>query len=82
MTVTEQIIKHVKTLPEAVQAEVLDFVEYLEAKTEMAKSERTEWSDLSLSQAMRGMESESSPYSLDDMTISGTDDFGDRLRNR
>ncbi len=67
MTVTEQIINHIKSMPEDVQAEVLDFVCYLETKREKAKSENIEWSDLSLSQAMRGMESESSPYSLDDV---------------
>lgn len=67
MTVTEQIIEHVKILPEAVQAEILNFVEYLESKTEKAKNEKTQWSDFSLSQAMRGMESESSPYSLADI---------------
>ncbi len=67
MTVTEQIIKHVKTLPDAVQVEILDFVEYLESKTKKAKSERVDWSELSLSQAMRGIESETSPYSLDDV---------------
>ncbi|MCK5267217.1 MAG: DUF2281 domain-containing protein [Spirochaetes bacterium] len=67
MTVTEQIIKHVETLPEIVQAEILDFVEYLESKTERAKKERTDWSTLSLSQAMRGIEQEASPYSLNDV---------------
>ncbi len=67
MTVTEQIINHIKSMPESVQAEVLDFVCYLETKREKVKSENIEWSDLSLSQAMRGMESESSPYSLDDV---------------
>ncbi len=67
MTVTEQIIKHIKTLPEAVQAEILDFVEYLESKTKREKNERIEWSDFSLSQAMRGMESEPSSYSIDDI---------------
>jgi hypothetical protein len=67
MTVTEQIIKHVKTLPEAIQAEVLHFIEFLESKEEMEKNERADWSNLSLSQAMRGIESEESPYSLDDI---------------
>ncbi|MEA1951078.1 MAG: DUF2281 domain-containing protein [Planctomycetota bacterium] len=67
MTVAEQIINHIKSMPEAVQAEVLDFVCYLETKREKAKTENTEWSDLSLSHAMRGMESESSLYSLDDV---------------
>ena len=67
MTVTEQIIKHVKTLPETIQAEVLHFIEFLELKEETDKKERADWSNLSLSQAMRGIESEASPYSLDDI---------------
>ncbi len=65
MTVTEQIIERVKALPEAVQAEVLDFVEFLEAKTDNGRD--FSWSHFSLSQAMRGMESEPALYSLDDV---------------
>ena len=65
MTVTEQIIERVKALPEAVQAEVLDFVEFLEAKTDINST--VAWSSFSLSQAMRGMESESTQYSLKDV---------------
>jgi hypothetical protein len=67
MTVTEQIIEHVKELPETMQSEILDFIEFLETKTEISGKEKVEWSDFSLSQAMRGMESESSPYSLSDV---------------
>jgi hypothetical protein len=67
MTVTEQIIRHVRTLPEPIQAEILDFVEYLESKTERAQNGGTDWSHFSLSQAMRGMESESSSYTLNDV---------------
>ena len=67
MTVIEQIIERVKALPEAVQAEILDFVEFLEAKTDTKENNSFNWSGFSLSQAMRGMESESSPYSLDDV---------------
>jgi len=62
MKVSEQIIQHVNMLPEAAQSEVLDFVEYLELK-----SDRANWSELSMSQAMRGMESEASLYSLNDI---------------
>ena len=67
MTITEQIIKHVKTLPEAVQVEVLDFVGYLQSKREKMNNESVEWSEFSLSQAMQGIESEPSPYSFDDI---------------
>jgi len=62
MTVAELIMQHVNTLPEVDQSEVLDFVEYLESKTD-----RANWSELSLSQAMRGMESEKSMYSINDI---------------
>ena len=65
----ERILEHVKRLPESLQAQVLDFVEYLESKVGSAKSsaENGAWSAFSLFQAMRGMESESSPYSMDDL---------------
>ncbi|GJQ24891.1 MAG: DUF2281 domain-containing protein [Planctomycetia bacterium] len=65
MSLTERIIKNVKTLPESKQAEVLDFVEYLQSKAE--REENTEWNDLSLSSAMRGIEDEETPYSINDL---------------
>ena len=67
MSVTDKIIHHVKGLPESVQTEILDFVEFLETRTEKGKQEEQSWSELSLTQAMRGMEDEPSPYSLDDI---------------
>ncbi|OQZ03709.1 MAG: hypothetical protein B6D34_06675 [Candidatus Brocadia sp. UTAMX1] len=65
MSLTERIIKNVKTLPESKQVEVLDFVEYLQSKAE--REENTEWNDLSLSSAMRGIEDEETPYSINDL---------------
>ncbi|MHB1678997.1 MAG: DUF2281 domain-containing protein [bacterium] len=62
MDLSEKIIETVKSLPESKQAEVLDFIEYLQTKTASA-----EWADFSLSSAMRGMENENSPYSLNDI---------------
>ena len=69
MTITEVIIQHLKTLPESAQAEVLDLVEYLESKVETDKhtQDETDWSALSLSQAMRGMENEQTSYSIKDI---------------
>ncbi|GFP32971.1 hypothetical protein HKBW3S42_01282 [Candidatus Hakubella thermalkaliphila] len=66
MTLTEKILQHVKDLPESLQAEVLDFIEYLESRVAKSKEgvSETEWSALSLSFAMRGMEDEYSPYTL------------------
>ena len=66
MSVTEEIIERVRALPENVQVEVLDFVQYIESKA-AEKEERKAWSDFSLSHAMRGLESESSPYSYEDV---------------
>jgi len=62
MTVAEQIVQHLNSLPETAQAEVLDFVEFPESRSNNAN-----WSGFSLTQAMRGMESEESPYSLNDI---------------
>jgi len=60
----------VKKLPESSQAEVLDFVEFLFSKTETKSPvrENREWTNLSLSSAMRGMEEEDEPqYTSDDL---------------
>ncbi len=70
MSLPENIIKHIQNLPESFQAEVLHFVEYLESKINKGKKykgEETDWSELSLSFAMRDMEDEYSPYSLSDL---------------
>lgn len=69
MTLTEKILQHIQGLPESLQAEVLNFVEYLESKVGKSKEgvNETDWSILSLSFAMSGMENEHSPYSLDDL---------------
>jgi len=65
MSLANKIINNVKELPELKQIEVLDFIEYLKLKTE--RQENIEWSTLSLSSAMRGMENEQSYYSLNDL---------------
>ena len=65
MKLEETIIQQVHDLPETEKAEVLDFIKYLKAKIE--KKELKDWNNLSLSSAMRGMEDEQSPYSLNDL---------------
>jgi hypothetical protein len=69
MTTTEAILQRLKDLPEAKQAEVLDFVTFLETRT--VRTTRPEedlaWLQLSLAAALRGMEDEPSPYTLDDL---------------
>jgi hypothetical protein len=70
MSVTERIYEEVKKLPEPLQAEVLDFVQYLVSKIERESRPENESASasLSLSLAMRGMEDEDSPgYSLHDL---------------
>ena len=62
MNLEEKIIRHIHELPESRKAEVLDFVKYLKNKTE-----EKDWSDFSLSSAMRGLEDETLPYSLEDL---------------
>ncbi len=70
MSMSKEISEHVEKLPEVFQTEVLDFVEYLESKISRDNRrgvEDEDWSQLSLSFAMRGMEDECSPYSIDDV---------------
>jgi len=65
MRLEEIILKHLQDLPDPEKAEVLNFIEYLQAKTE--KKERSDWTTFSLSSAMRDMGAEDTPYSLDDL---------------
>jgi hypothetical protein len=62
MSLEEKIMKELQDLPESKKAEVLDFVEYLKAR-----AEDKDWSVFSLSSAMRDMEDENPPYSLNDL---------------
>jgi hypothetical protein len=62
MSLTEKIIENVNVFPESKQRQILNFVEYLRAKTE-----NDEWADFSLSTAMKGMEDEKASYSIDDL---------------
>jgi hypothetical protein len=72
MALSDRIQEHVQRLPPSLQAEVLDFVEYLtiKAEKEALERERRDWSSLSLSSAMRGMEDEdASVYTPSDLTV-------------
>ena len=72
MVIVEKIQKHVQRLPAAVQAEVLDFVEYLllKAERELPRREARDWSGLSLVFALRGMEGEDTPtYTTADLKV-------------
>lgn len=65
MTLSEKISHEVQALPEAIQQEVLDFVEFLKARRAHAEDEA--WSAFSLTQAMRGMDDEPDLYSTADL---------------
>ena len=69
MSLPDRITERLKRLPEPVQPEVLDFVEFLETKQERAADARAEegWSRFSLREALRDSEEEQELYSLDDL---------------
>jgi hypothetical protein len=62
MSTVEKISLHVRALPEQLQDEVLDFVEFLKSKSELDdENDDRGWNEFSLAQAMRGMEDEDWP---------------------
>jgi ssDNA-specific exonuclease RecJ len=65
MSIEKKIIQYIHKLPEHEKTEVLDFIDYLKTKGERKAME--EWVGFSISSAMRGMETEDMPYSLDDL---------------
>ena len=69
MPLSERIAERVQRLPEPLQAEVLDFVEILIAKTsgDFLKQENQHWMRFSLASALRDMESEPDMYSDEDL---------------
>ena len=69
MTTVEQINQQVQKLPELLQEEVLDFVEFLMSKTKRdnSRQEDSEWSNLSLVAAMRDIEDEEVIYNESDL---------------
>jgi hypothetical protein len=69
MTTAQVIAQHLMELPEAEQREVLDFVEFLEAKAKpgVLRERGSAWGAFSLAAAMRGMEDEPSSYTAADL---------------
>jgi hypothetical protein len=65
MRIEEKIIEYIHELPEDEKAEVLDFIDYL--KTKVERKGMKEWTEFSLSSAMRGMEGEETLYSIKDL---------------
>jgi hypothetical protein len=62
MNFEEKIVRHIQELPESKKAEALDFVEYLRSK-----AEENDCLEFSTTSAMRGMENEVLPYTLEDI---------------
>ncbi|HEX6293203.1 MAG TPA: DUF2281 domain-containing protein [Herpetosiphonaceae bacterium] len=72
MAVVQKIQESVQRLPTTLQAEVLDFVEYLlvKAEREALRQEELVWSGFSLTAAMRDIEDdETSLYTLADLKV-------------
>lgn len=69
MTTAQAIAQHIEALPESAKQEVLDFVEFLASKARpgVVRESDAGWSAFSLASAMRGMEDESSPYTVADV---------------
>lgn len=70
MTHLEQILLHTQKLPEGLQKEVLDFVEYLEIKNlgqQVQDLSDKDWTGLSLAGAMQGIEDEDAVYRVEDL---------------
>ncbi|MBI4777252.1 MAG: hypothetical protein HY788_24225 [Deltaproteobacteria bacterium] len=66
MSTLEKIVKNLGIMPESIQAEVLDYIEYLKFKEERG-GEGYNWEDFSLESAMREIAEETSPYGLEDI---------------
>lgn len=63
MTLVQKIYQKVQSLPEPVQAEILDFIEFVDRKKSHLSD--ADWKTFSLSSAMRGMEDEPFPEYTD-----------------
>ena len=69
MVLNEKIQEYIRKLPDSLQEEMLDYLEFLLAK---AERENKEWSYLSITSAMRGMEDEPDLYTLADLKVKYT----------
>jgi len=69
MTTAQTIVEHLSALPISAQQEVLDFVEFIEARRRdrTVREDDISWSAFSLASAMRGMEDEDSLYTVADL---------------
>ena len=66
MVLNEKIQEYIRKLPQSLQEEMIDYLEFLLVK---AQREDNEWSSLSLASALRGMENEPDLYTLSDLKV-------------
>jgi hypothetical protein len=66
MTTLERIVESLRTMPESVQTDVLDYVEYLKSKEDRGGNGYP-WTQFSLESAVRGIAEEPSRYELEDI---------------
>ena len=67
MTLDKEIQERIRKLPNSLQRELLDFIQYLTMKAE--QQEVQDWESFSLSSAMRDMEDESDLYRISDLKV-------------
>lgn len=67
MVMNQTIQNYIEKLPASYQETVIDFLAFLLSKAE--REQDVEWSNMSLTYAMRGMEDEPSEYTLDDLKV-------------
>ncbi len=67
MVMNQTIQNYIEKLPASYQETVVDFLAFLLSKAE--REQDVEWSNLSLTYAMRDMEDEPSEYTLDDLKV-------------
>ena len=69
MTIAEKILHHLADLSENEQSAVLDFVEYLEARSRerRQRQDAKAWADFSLNAAMQGLENDPVEYTTSDL---------------
>ena len=65
MNILAKLLEDINRLPESKQLELADFVERLMQTAD--SEEELNWSNLSLASALRGMENEEFPYTIDDL---------------
>ena len=71
MAMTQQIQESVQRLPTVFHPEVLDFIEYLLAKSEREalRQEEHAWSSVSLASALRDLDDEPTLYTVSDLKV-------------